>query len=108
TAGATVLGRLLSWSGALAPQGSVGDSVTITYSVTVNSPDLGDNVVRNSVVGGTNCPAGSTDPACGQTIDVQSYRVQKTANATQVLPGEVVQYTVAVTNTGAAAYIAAD
>ncbi|MGH1550148.1 SpaA isopeptide-forming pilin-related protein [Leifsonia poae] len=60
---------VLSWSGALAPSASA----TITYSVTVRSPDAGDLSMVNAVVSpspASNCGAGSTDPACTVTVRV--------------------------------------
>jgi len=112
TNGATYSGSTLSWSGALAPNGSAGDSVTITYSVTVNSPDTGDLHLDNTVVtppdSGGNCATGSTDPACTVSNLVQSFRVVKSTTATDVTPGSTVDYTITVTNTGAVDYTAAD
>ena len=43
----------------------VGETVTITGSVTVNNPDTGDQVMTATAVSaapGNNCPAGGTDP----------------------------------------------
>ncbi|MFR0656923.1 hypothetical protein SB719_20470, partial [Pantoea sp. SIMBA_079] len=47
--GASVNGNILSWSGPLA----VGATATITYSVTVRTPDNGDHILTNAVVPGT-------------------------------------------------------
>ena len=50
----------LAWTGNLA----VGAIATITYSVTVRSPDPGDHVLSNTVTSttaGSNCASGSTD-----------------------------------------------
>ena len=58
--GATVSGATLSWSGTLA----VGETVTITYSVTVKDPDTGDLLLVNAVVPG---PGGACDPG-GQCV----------------------------------------
>ena len=61
----------LSWSGALAASGG---SATITYSVTVKSPDPGDHSLVNTVVSptvGSNCASGSSDPGCTATVVVQ-------------------------------------
>ncbi|SDI91253.1 conserved repeat domain-containing protein [Frankineae bacterium MT45] len=96
-----------TWSGAL----DVGQVLTLTYSVTVNNPDTGDNIIRNSVStpagSGGNCPVGSADPACTANVPVQAYRVVKSTTATTVTPGDVISYLVTVTNTGAVAYTAA-
>ncbi|MCI0159386.1 DUF11 domain-containing protein [Leifsonia shinshuensis] len=97
TGGAVYTAPTLSWAGALA----VGGTATITYSVTVKSPDTGDHVLKNAVITPTGpCAAGSTDPACSTTVSVQSYHVAKAASASSVAPGGVVTYTITVTNTG--------
>ncbi|MEV8215454.1 SpaA isopeptide-forming pilin-related protein [Leifsonia sp. NPDC077715] len=69
TGGATLTGTVLSWSGPL----RAGETVTITYSVTVNSPVKGDRSMVNTVVtssGGGNCATGSTDKRCTVTVTV--------------------------------------
>ncbi len=99
---------VLSWSGPLA----VGATVTVTYSVTVNSPATGDRRMSNTVVtppdSGGNCALGSTDPDCVANVPAASYSVEKTADRTTVKPGDVVTYSVTVTNTGTLAYTEAD
>jgi large repetitive protein len=53
----------LAWTGSL----PIGASATISYSVTVHSPDPGDKILNNSVVSaapGSICPAGSTAATC--------------------------------------------
>src|SRR5690606_4707674 len=99
TNGAVVDGSTLSWSGAVA----AGESVTITYSVTVNDPSTGDDVLTNAVV--PTGPGGDCLPdECGTETPVRSYSVTKEASAATVQPGDVVTYTVTVTNTGAVDY----
>ncbi|MGC5013810.1 beta strand repeat-containing protein, partial [Streptosporangium sp. DT93] len=96
------------WRGALA----VGDVVTVTFSVTVMNPDPGDKVltaVATSATPGTNCPAGSTDPACTSTVTVLTpvLDVSKSADRTTVTPGGVITYTITATNGGETPYIGA-
>lgn len=103
--GATYTAPTIQWSGALA----AGDSITFTYSVRANNPDLGDHVLNNPVVTppglGSNCEAASVDPDCATSTPVRSLRVEKTANVTEFQPGDVVEYTITVTNTGAVDYV---
>lgn len=107
TSGATYAAPTLSWSGALA----AGDTVTVTYSVTVDDPDTGDKILPNTVVTppgvGGDCPAGTDNAECGVTIPSGSYTVTKTADKTEVVPGGTITYTVTVTNTGTVDYTAA-
>lgn len=102
--GATVSGNTLSWSGAL----GVGQTVAVTYSVTVNDPDTGDQVMRNAVV--PTAPGGecaSTD-ACTTRTPLKAFTLEKTTDVTQAVPGQKVTYTVTVTNTGQSDYTAQD
>jgi uncharacterized repeat protein (TIGR01451 family) len=105
--GASYLAPTISWAGALA----IGGTQTITYSVTVKNPDNGDHLLKNAVFtppGVGNCSAGSADPSCSTLTPVQSYRVVKTSTATTVTPGQVVPYTITITNTGEVAYTSGD
>ena len=87
---------VLSWSGGLAPAAVA----TITYSVTVNSPDSGDHTLINTVVSptpGSNCPLGSNDPLCTVTVevtvsDVIWHKTDATA-AKNILPGAAWTFT---------------
>ncbi len=89
----------LTWTGNLSP----GDSATITYSVTVNNPDTGNETLTNTVTSptpGSNCPVGGTDPSCTSTVPVSVLAITNTANVSTTTPGSTVRYTVTVTNTG--------
>ena len=105
-------GATLSWTGDLRR----GESVKITYSVTVNEPDFGDHLLTGAVrssTAGSNCAPGSTDTRCTSAVSVveSSLTIQQTAEvkrndvwvpapATGVIPGEPVQFTTVVTNSG--------
>lgn len=93
----------LTWRGALA----VGQTVTITYSVTVN-PDAGGAQLKNSVTGSATPPGGvppiETPPAITEHgVTEPGFSVTKTADpasGTRVDPGSVITYTVTGVNTG--------
>ncbi|SEI83170.1 CshA/CshB family fibrillar adhesin-related protein [Demequina mangrovi] len=96
---------VLSWEGALA----VGESATITYSVTVNDPVSGDGLLSNTVVGPeeSNCADGSEDPDCTVELPIRALEILKTVDPSdEAAPGDTVTYTVTVTNPGPAAYTA--
>ena len=87
----------------------VGGTVTLTGSVTVDNPDTGDHImteINTSDAPGSNCPAGSTGPPCGTTIDVltPALTIVTTASATAAVPGQQVTITVTVTDTGQTPY----
>jgi uncharacterized repeat protein (TIGR01451 family) len=105
TSGATYAAPVISWSGAL----PVGATVSVTYSVKVNTPDTGDHKLNNTVVGGpeTNCAPGSTDPQCSVAVPGPLLHVVKTASTNSVMPGGKVTYTVTLTNTGQADFTTA-
>jgi large repetitive protein len=89
------------WTGKLTP----GQSATVTYSVTVKNPDTGNGVLSNTVTStsaGGNCPSGSTDPTCGDTVTVSGRTISKTANVSAAAPGSTVNYTITATNSGKA------
>ena len=103
SAAPTVTGSTLSWSGPLA----VGETATITYSVKVDWPDTGDRTLTNAVTPGTNGGSCETAADCTTTTPVQSFSVTKTADRTDVVPGQKVTYTITVKNTGTVDYTAA-
>ncbi|GAA1724071.1 hypothetical protein GCM10009809_19830 [Isoptericola hypogeus] len=96
----------LSWNGPLEP----GDVATITYTVTVNDPLSGDGTLTNAVVGPpeSSCDDG-TEPGCTTDVPVRALEIVKTSShPIAVVPGETVEYTVEVTNSGQVAYTDAD
>ncbi|QKW21200.1 DUF11 domain-containing protein [Kitasatospora sp. NA04385] len=94
----------LSWNGDVAP----GQSVTVTYSVTVGNPDTGDYELANTVTGpaDSNCPQGTKDPRCSTRDRIAALQVTKDSDSRRapVRPGAKVTYTVTVTNPGKAVY----
>ncbi|MFJ2741456.1 hypothetical protein ACIO3O_17530 [Streptomyces sp. NPDC087440] len=92
--------KKLTWTGDIA----AGATVTMTYTVTVGKPPAGDKKLTNAVVGGDNCPPGSTDPECSNVVPVGAVEVRKVADRTDAKPGEKITYTVTVRNTGEADY----
>ena len=96
----------LTWTGTLA----VGASATITFSVTVNSPDTGNKSLASTVTSTTassNCASGSTDTRCSSTVGVSILTIAMTASPGTVTPGAIVSYTITVTNSGSVAFTGA-
>ncbi|MEV5968235.1 putative Ig domain-containing protein [Kribbella sp. NPDC051952] len=94
---------VISWTGDLA--GSA--VVTITYSVTVANPVVGNKVLSNTVSSstlGTNCVSGSTDARCSATVSVPGLTIVKSADRSTTTPGGTVRVSILVTNTGQTAY----
>ena len=86
--------------------------MTITFSVTVNNPDTGDKRLINTVTTaatGSNCPDGSTDPACTATVIdlIPALTIAKTATVSTTTPGSTVGYTITVADTGQTPYAGA-
>jgi len=101
--GVTVTGQTLTWTGSLA----AGAAATITFSVTVNTPDAGNATLAFTVTSpttGTNCPPSSSDARCGVSVPVSALTITQTASAATAAPGAVVGYTITVTNSGQTAY----
>ncbi|WP_114856413.1 CshA/CshB family fibrillar adhesin-related protein, partial [Brachybacterium sp. YJGR34] len=92
---------VLSWSGALEP----GATATITYTVTIDDPDEGDNTLTNVVTGPeeSNCLDG-TEEGCEIIVPVKGLHIEKVSDQDEVTPGQTVNYTVTVTNTGQVPY----
>ncbi|WP_307224480.1 beta strand repeat-containing protein [Microbacterium arborescens] len=98
TGAASVTGTDLAWSGALA----VGDSATVTYSVTITG--AGDKVLANVAC----TPANGTDPGvCDDTTTnvpfVVPTKSSDPVSGEAVQAGQVVTYTLSWTNQGTAA-----
>ena len=89
----------LAWAGSLTP----GAAATVTFSVTVANPDTGNKVLATLVTtaaAGSNCGAGSTDPACATSVPVAMITMTTAASTATTTPGAAVGYTITVTNTG--------
>jgi uncharacterized repeat protein (TIGR01451 family) len=98
----------LTWTGNLTP----GGTATITFSVTVNNPDLGDKHLVNTVTStaaGNNCPASGPAPACTATVQdlIPALTITKTSNVANASPGGAVHYTITVTDSGQTPYTGA-
>lgn len=105
---AEVVGDAVTWTGALA----VGQTATITFAAAVDDPDAGDRRLVSSVVSrtpGSSCPEGGTDPDCAMsvTVLVPQLTITTTADAATVTPGESIEYTILITNTGETPYLGA-
>ncbi|WP_375423216.1 fibronectin type III domain-containing protein [uncultured Friedmanniella sp.] len=101
----TYSAAVLSWSGDLA----VGQTATITYSLTATSPASGDKTMVNVVTSdtpGSTCPTGGTAAACRSTVVVltQQLTIVKTASVRNATLGSTVGYSVTVTNSGQTSY----
>ncbi|GLZ42378.1 hypothetical protein Acsp05_60020 [Actinokineospora sp. NBRC 105648] len=98
----------ITWTGDV----PVGGVITISGTVTVQNPDLGDRFLTGTLVSsalGNNCPAGGTDPRCvsGLVVQLPELTIAKTSNTPYTLPGGTVGFTVTIHNTGEAAYTGA-
>jgi uncharacterized repeat protein (TIGR01451 family) len=89
---------------------SAGATATITYKVTIYTPDDSagaTHLITNTITSttaGTDCDSGSADPRCTTSTPV-GYVLQltKTASVSQAVVGQTVTYTVSATNTTAVA-----
>ena len=101
----TYAGSTLGWSGPL----PIGASVTITYSVTVNDPDPGDQHMVNTVTStspGSTCRPADPAAACTATVQVlvPGLVIDQAVSSDTVVAGGAVTYTITATNSGQTAY----
>lgn len=98
----TLDGTTLRWVGDV-PR---GQTVTVTFSVTVSSPALGDKTLvtrATSDAVGSTCPGrGTPAAACTSTVRVlvPGFATSITADRTSTTPGGTVAWTVTMANTG--------
>ncbi|MEP7088659.1 MAG: hypothetical protein ABI776_01020, partial [Nocardioidaceae bacterium] len=97
----------LTWSGGLA----LGATATITYTVTTDLPATGDRTLTNAVLSdspGSDCVTGS-ESHCTTSVSVlvPALVVTKTPDASEVVAGGTLGYTISATNAGQADYSAA-
>lgn len=99
----SVTGNTLDWSAAAIMP---GESITVTYSVTVNAPPEGDRVLGNVVTSDGCVPVDGQTPDCKTTHPVEpQWTMKKDAtvdgspsDGTSVSPGETITYTVTATS----------
>ena len=94
----------ITWSGDL----GVGQTATITYTVTMNDPVTGDGQLRNGVVGAgpnSNCTGTAPiDPDCFTLTPLPNVSSEKTlVGPSDPQAGDTVSYQFTVTNNGAGA-----
>ena len=94
----------LVWSGPL----EIGHTAVISYSVMTKPPATGNKLLANAAVSassGSTCTLG-TEPGCSTavTVLVPSLTITKTADATSVVNGGVIHYTLTAINTGQSDY----
>ncbi len=93
----------LSWTGDVPANGTV----TITYTVTVDNPDTGNQILASTISSpsaDSNCPAASPDPRCTATVTVSQLTIDSTPSAGTATPGATVTETTTITNTGQTPY----
>ncbi|MGD0065515.1 MAG: putative Ig domain-containing protein [Streptosporangiaceae bacterium] len=86
---------------------AVGATATITFSVTVNNPDTGNDILASTITSattGSNCPAASPGPLCTATVTVAVLTIVNSSNVSTSTPGGVVRFTSTFTNAGQVAY----
>jgi len=97
----------LTWTGNLA----VGAIATISYSVTVANPDLGNRSLVGTVLSsaaGSVCPSTSPAASCTATVTVlvPALAITLAAGSGTTIPGAKVNYTLTVANNGQTPYTA--
>jgi uncharacterized repeat protein (TIGR01451 family) len=96
------------WSGALPVAPAAGSTVTLQFRMqarAASSSAHGDGELRSSLTvlgAGGDCTAG-----CAATVALQQFSVSVLADASTVLPGQVISYTVMTENTGQVPYSSA-
>ena len=94
---------VLTWTGNLTP----GQAATITYTVTVDNPETGDNILTNTVTStasGSNCRRRIHRPPLHQHRPGGHTDIVNTANVGTTTPGGRIDYTITITNTGQTRY----
>ncbi|WP_461163550.1 DUF7927 domain-containing protein [Arthrobacter sp. R4-81] len=89
----------LSWNGTV----PVGGTATVTYSVTVNTPPAGDQILTNVVTSPGCVPVNGQTPDCTTTHPVGAYTVDKSSDpgsGATTTPGQKITYTITVAQTG--------
>lgn len=90
-------GRVV-WTGDVA----VGQTVTVTGSVTVNNPPTGNDSLTTQITTdapASNCPPGGTDALCATTVSVlrPALTITKVTSTVTTTPGSAVGYTITAT-----------
>ncbi|WP_157555993.1 DUF7507 domain-containing protein [Herbidospora yilanensis] len=102
TGSAAFADSALTWTGDLA----VGVSATVTYTMTVRSPDPGDKIMANTV---TSDAEGVSCGACASSVQIltPALTIVKSASPGSTAPGGTVTYTITATNSGQTSHPAA-
>jgi uncharacterized repeat protein (TIGR01451 family) len=98
---ASFSGTTINWTSPL----PVGATMTLTYSITVASPDSGDGILLGAVttpggLGGNCGPTGAATVCVSKVLISSLSLVTRSAPVTMRDPGDVISYVFTVTNTG--------
>ena len=101
----TLNGSTLSWVGNVA----AGATVTVRYSVTVNAPVTGDQLLTGQVVStfpaiSNSCLTSSADPRCASRVPVAALVIRQAYDEPTTTPGSLLHLSATFTNTGQADY----